>query len=79
MKAKYSADKQAYYGEIPDIAADKLSTMRMRSVSVEGTAPITDTVKEILEHTPYIYSTLRTSASEHTESCKISLQIFCCC
>ena len=65
VKAKYSADKQAYYGEIPDIAADKLSTMYEISFC-EGTTPITDTVK--YGAYSYIYSTLRTSASEDTQN-----------
>ena len=70
VKAMYSAERQAYYGEIPDIAADKLSTM-YEICFCEGTTPITDTVK--YGAYSYIYSTLRTSASEDTQNLVKSL------
>ena len=65
VKVQYNASNQSYYGEIPDIAADKLSTM-YDICFCEGTTQITDTVK--YGAYSYIYSTLRISATEDMQN-----------
>ena len=65
VKVQYNASNQSYYGEIPDIAADKLSTM-YDICFCEGTTQITDTVK--YGAYSYIYSTLRISTTEDMQN-----------
>ena len=60
VKAVYSESQKAYYGEISDIAANRLSTI-YDICFCEGSTPITNTIQ--YGAYSYIYATLRSSAS----------------
>lgn len=60
VKAVYSETSKSYYGEISDIAANRLSTI-YDICFCEGSTPITNTIQ--YGAYSYIYSTLRSSKS----------------